>query len=409
MFQGESAMKSSIFAGVLLAAAVLPIGAHAQISGDAVRIGVLTDMSGVTSAITGKGSVVAAEMAVEEIGGSVLGKPVQVIFADHQHKPDIGTAIARRWIDVDNVDAIVDVPNSSVALAIQSLAREKKRIVLYSGAGTTALTNEQCSPYGFHWTYDTYAVSHGTASAVVKAGGTSWFIIASDYAFGHQLQKDATDVITAAGGTVVGAVRHPLNTPDFSSFLLTAQASGAKVVGLANAGDDTTNAMKQAGEFGLTQHGQSLAALILFLQDVHALGLKAAQGTYLTTSSYWDMNDATRSWSKAFMAKSGTMPSMLHAGVYSAVRHYLKAIAQAGTDDPDKVAAAMRATSINDVFTESATIREDGRVLRTMYLAKVKTPDASKYPWDYFEIVRTIPPEETVWPLSESKCPLVKK
>lgn len=401
-------MKWSVFAGALLAV-IIPIGAHAQISGDAVKIGVLTDMSGVTSAITGKGSVVAAEMAVEEIGGSVLGKPVQVIFADHQHKPDIGTAIARRWIDVDDVDAIVDIPNSSVALAIQSLAREKKRIVLYSGAGTTALTNEQCSPYGFHWTYDTYAVSHGTASAVVKAGGTSWFIIASDYAFGHQLQKDATDVITAAGGTVVGAVRHPLNTPDFSSFLLTAQASGAKVIGLANAGDDTTNAMKQAGEFGLTQHGQSLAALILFLQDVHALGLKAAQGTYLTTSSYWDMNDATRAWSKAFMAKSGTMPSMLHAGVYGAVRHYLKAIAKAGTDDPDKVAAAMRAMPISDVFTENATIREDGRVLRTMYLAKVKAPADSKYPWDYFEIVRTIPPEETVWPLSESKCPLVQK
>jgi branched-chain amino acid transport system substrate-binding protein len=235
-------------------------------------------------------------MAVQEIGGTVLGKPVQVISADHQHKADIGLSIARRWVDVDGVDTIVDVPNSGVALAIQNLAREKKRIVLFSGAGTTALTNEQCSPYGFHWTYDTYAVSHGTASAVVKAGGTSWFILASDYAFGHQLQADATSVITANGGQMLGAVRHPLNTADFSSFLLRAQSSGAKVIGIANAGGDTINAMKQAGEFGLVQSGQSLAALIFFLQDVHALGLKAAQGTYLTTASYWDMNDATRAW-----------------------------------------------------------------------------------------------------------------
>jgi len=281
--------------------------------------------------------------------------------------------------------------------------------VMYSGAGTTALTNEQCSPYGFHWTYDTYAVSHGTASAVVKAGGTSWFILASDYAFGHQLQADATSVIEAGGGKVVGASRHPLNTADFSSFLLRAQTSGAKVVGLANAGNDTINAMKQAGEFGLVQGGQSLAALIFFLQDVHGLGLNAAQGTYLTTASYWDMNDATRAWSKEFMAKTGMMPSMLHAGVYGAVRHYLKAIAAAGTDDADKVAAAMRAAPIDDIFSEDARIREDGRVTRTMYLARVKKPADSKYPWDYFDIIRKIPADETVWPLAQSKCALVKR
>ena len=399
-------MRLNVLGSVLLAL-MLPVAAQAQISGDVVRIGVLTDMAGVTADITGKGSLVAAEMAVREIDGKVLGKPVEVISADHQHKADVGTAIARRWFDVEGVDTIVDVPNSGVALAIQGLAREKKRIVLYSGAGTTALTNEQCSPFGFHWTYDTYAVSHGTASAVVKNGGASWFFLASDYAFGHQLQNDATGVITAAGGKVLGAARHPLNTSDFSSFLLSAQASGAKVVGLANAGNDTVTAMRQAGEFGLVQGGQSLAALILFLQDVHALGLKDAQGTYLTTSSYWDMNDATRAWSKQFMARTGMMPSMLHAGVYGAVRHYLKAVARAGTDDADRVAAAMRTIPIEDVFSENAAIREDGRITRTMYLVRVKKPSDSKYPWDYFEVLRSIPPEETVWPLSASKCPLV--
>ena len=394
--------------GSVLLAATIPLAAEAQVSGDVVKIGVLTDMAGVTADITGKGSLIAAQMAVDEIGGTILGKPVQVISGDHQHKADVGTAIARKWFESDGVDAIVDVPNSGVALAIQNLAREQKRIVLYSGAGTTALTNEQCSPYGFHWTYDTYAVSHGTASAVVKAGGTSWFILASDYAFGHQLQADATNVITAGGGTVVGTVRHPLNTADFSSFLLRAQSSGAKVIGIANAGNDTINAMKQAAEFGLVSGGQSLAALILFLQDIHALGLKAAQGTYLTTSSYWDMNDATRAWSKTFMEKTGMMPSMLHAGVYGEVRHYLKAVKAAGTDDADKVAAAMRTIPIDDIFSEDASIRADGRVVRTMYLAKVKAPGDSKYPWDYLEIVRKIPATETVWPLSESKCAAVK-
>jgi branched-chain amino acid transport system substrate-binding protein len=400
-------MKTMLVAGALAALACAST-AQAQVSDDVVKIGVLTDMAGVTADITGKGSVIAAEMAVKEFGATVLGKPIQVVFADHQHKADVGITIARQWLDVDKVDAIVDVPNSAVALAIQSLARDKKRIVMYSGAGTTALTNEQCSPYGFHWTYDTYAVSHGTASAVVKAGGSSWFMLAADYAFGHQLQKDATDVVEANGGKVVGSVRHPLNNADFSSFLLRAQSSGAKVIGIANAGNDTVNAIKQAGEFGLAEQGQSLAALIFFLQDVHSLGLKATQGTYLTTASYWDLDDASRAWSKQFMERAGMMPSMLHAGVYGSVLHYLKAIKQAGTDDPDKVAAAMKAMPINDAFTKDAKIRPDGRVLREMYLARVKKPADSKGPWDYFEIVRKIAPEETVWPLSESKCPAVK-
>lgn len=395
-------MRSLLVGGALMALAVAP--ALAQVSDDVVKIGVLTDMTGVTADITGKGSVIAAELAVKEFGGTVLGKKIEIVFADHQHKPDLGTSIARQWMDVDKVDALVDIPNSAIALAVQGMAKEKKRIVMFSGAGTTALTNEQCSPYGFHWTYDTYAVSRGTASAVVKAGGTSWFMLASDYAFGHQLQKDATDVVEANGGKVLGAVRHPLNNPDFSSFLLRAQASGAKVIGIANAGGDTINTIKQAGEFGLVEQGQSLAALIFFLQDVHSLGLAATQGTYLTTASYWDTDDAARAWSKQFLERAGMMPSMLQAGTYGAVLHYLKAVRAAGTDDPDKVAAAMKAMPIEDAFTKRASIRADGRVLREMYLARVKKPADSKGPWDYFEIVRTIPPEDTVWPLTETRC-----
>lgn len=401
-------MRIGRIAGAVLGA-LLPVAAAAQVSGDVVKLGVLTDMVGVTADITGRGSLAAAQMAVRDAGGSVLGKPVQIISADHQHRADIGQSIARRWFDVEGVDAIFDVPNSGVALAVQSLAREKQRIVVYSGAGTTALTNEQCSPYGFHWTFDTFALSRGTAAAVVAAGGDSWFIIAADYAFGHQLQADTTDVVTAAGGRIAGAIRHPLNAPDFSSYLLRAQSSRAKIVALANAGGDTTNAMKQAGEFGLARGGQNLAAMLFFLQDVHALGLPVAQGTYLTTASYWDLNDATRAWSREFLAQTGMMPSMIHAGVYGSVRHYLKAVARAGTDDADKVAAAMRETPIEDIFSQNARIRPDGRVTRTMYLARVKTPAESKGPWDYFEIVRTIPPEETVWPLSASKCPLVAR
>ena len=400
---------TAAIAAAVLGATALASPGKAQVSDDFVKIGVLTDMTGVTADVTGKGSLAAAQMAVEEVGGSVLGKPIQVISADHQHKVEIGATTARRWFDTEGVDVIVDIPNSAVALAVQGIAKDKKRLALFSGAGTTALTNEQCSPYGFHWTYDTYGVSCGTASAVVKAGGDSWFILASDYTFGHQLQKDATEVVQANGGKVVGAVRHPLNASDFSSFILQAQASGAKVVGIANAGGDTVNAIKAAREFGLVQGGQNLAALLMFINDVHSLGLETTQGTYLTTASYWDMNDATRAWSRTFKEKFGAMPSMLQAGVYGSVRHYLKAVKAAGTDDADKVAAAMRSIPVEDVFTKKAWIREDGRVMRDMYLAKVKAPAQSKYDWDYFEIVREIPAADSAWPLSESKCPLVKK
>jgi branched-chain amino acid transport system substrate-binding protein len=385
------------------------LSAHAQLTDDVVKIGVLTDMAGVTADITGKGSVVAAQLAVEEFGSTILGKPIEVISADHQHKTDLGSSIARQWYDTDQVDVIVDIPNSSIALAVQRIARNSKKLVMFSGAGTTALTNEQCSPYGFHWTYDTYALAHGTASAVVQNGGKSWFILASDYAFGAQLAKDTSTVVQAEGGKVLGVVKHPLNLADFASFLLQAQSSGAQVIGIANAGNDTITAIKQAGEFGITQAGQSLAAMILMINDVHSLGLKNAQGTYLTTASYWDMNDKTRAWSRKFMERTGAMPSMLQAGVYGSVLHYLKSVKAAGTDDADKVAQTMREMPINDAFTENAHIREDGRVLRDMYLAKVKAPEASKYPWDYFDIVRTIPAQQTVAPLSESTCPLIKK
>jgi branched-chain amino acid transport system substrate-binding protein len=394
---------------VAASAMLLGFNATAQVTDNVVKIGVLTDMAGVTADMSGKGSLVAAQMAVEEFGATVLGKPIEVVAADHQHKTDLGASIARKWYDTDKVDVILDIPNSSIALAVQSIARQSKRLVIYSTAGTTALTNEQCSPYGFHWTYDTYAMSRGTGSAVVKSGAKSWFMIASDYAFGAQLAKDTADVVTSEGGKVVGSVKHPLNLADFSSLLLQAQASRAEVIALANAGNDTINAIKQAGEFGITQKGQSIAALLFMINDVHSLGLKAAQGTYLTTASYWDMNEKTRTWSRAFMAKTGAMPSMIQAGVYGATLHYLKAVKAAGTDDADKVATAMRAMPINDAFTENAHIREDGRVLRDMYLARVKTPAASKGPWDYFEIVRKIPANEAAMPLSESKCPMVTK
>jgi branched-chain amino acid transport system substrate-binding protein len=405
----EEIMKVKLVTALAWAVALAGTPALAQVSNDVVKIGVLTDMAGVTADITGKGSVAAAEMAVKDFGGTVLGKPIQIVVGDHQHKADLGASIARQWYDADGVDVIVDVPNSAVALGVQALSAQRKKLVIYSGAGTTALTNAQCSPYGIHWTYDTYGVASGTAAAVTKSGGKDWYMIAADYAFGTQLHADAKSVIEANGGKIVGSVKHPLNTPDYSSYLLQAQASGAKVVGLANAGGDTVNAIKQGAEFGLSKKGMSFAALIMFVSDVHSLGLPIAQGTYLTTASYWDQNEKTRAWSKSFNEKTGLMPSMLQTGVYGSVLHYLKAVQKAGTDDADKVSAAMREIPIDDIFSTNAKIREDGKVVRDMWLARVKTPEQSKYPWDYFEIIQQIPAEETVWPLSKSTCPLVKK
>jgi branched-chain amino acid transport system substrate-binding protein len=380
----------------------------AQLNGTPVRIGVLNDQSGIYADLSGQGSVIAARMAVEDFGGTVLGRPIDVIFADHQNKPDVGSAIAARWYDTEGVDAIVDVPVSSVALAVQEIARERKRIVLFSAAGSSDLTGKACSPMGTQWTFDSIALAKGTASAVTKSGGTTWFFLTANYAFGTAMEADARRYIAEAGGQVLGSVRHPQGTTDFSSFLLQAQASKAKVIGLANAGSDTINALKGASEFGVVAGGQKLAAMLTFLSDVHSLGLQAAQGLQLTESFYWDLNDATRAWSKRFGARmGGRMPTMVHAGVYSAVTHYLKAINMAGTDDSEKVAAAMHEMNISDAILPSATIREDGRVLRPFYLFEVKKPEESKGPYDYYKLVREIPAEEAVRPLKDGNCPLV--
>lgn len=382
--------------------------AWAQVSDDIVKIGVLNDRSGVYADLSGEGSVVAARMAVEDFGGEVLGMPIEIISADHQNQPDVGSSIAREWFDVDKVDMIVDVPTSSVALAVQQVAREKNRIFMGVGPGSTALTNDNCSPVGFHWAYDTRALAVGTATAVLEQGGDTWFFITADYEFGHSLEENTAAVVINNGGEVLGAVRHPLSTSDFSSYLLQAQASGAKVIGLANAGGDTTNAIKQASEFGITQAGQQLAALLLFITDVHALGLPVAQDLVLTTGFYWNMNDKTRAWSERFFELHGAMPTMVHAGTYSAVLHYLESVEAAGTDEAMAVAEQIRARPVDDgVLAENGVVRVDGRMVHDMYLARVKSPDESTEPWDYFEIVSTIPGDVAFLPLEESTCPLV--
>jgi branched-chain amino acid transport system substrate-binding protein len=394
----------------LAAAGLLTIGtAQAQISDDVVKIGVLSDMSGLYSDLAGQGSVIAAQMAVKDFGGTVAGKPIQIVSADHLNKPDVGSAIARQWFDQDKVDAIADVPTSSVALAVQDIAKERGKVFLISGAGSSDLTNKSCSPTGVHWTYDTYALAQGTGGALVAQGGNSWFFITADYAFGHALESDATAVIKAAGGKVLGSANVPLNTADFSSYLLQAQTSKAKVIGLANAGGDTINSIKQAAEFGITAGGQQLAGLLIFISDVHSLGLKVAQGLVLTESFYWDQNDETRAWSKRFMAEAKKVPTMVQAGVYGAVTHYLKAIEAAKSDDGKTVVAKMKEMPINDFMTKNGKIREDGRVIRDMYLFQVKTPGESKGEYDYYKQLAVIPGDVAARPLSTSECPLVKK
>ena len=346
------------------------------ISDGVVKLGVLNDMSSLYADVSGRGGVLAAQMAVEDFGGKVLGAPVEVISGDHQNKPDVGAGIARQWIDADHVDAIVDVPTSSVALAVEDVTREKKRIFLMSGPASSDLTGKACSPYGIQWTYDTYALAHGTGGAIVKQGGTSWFFITADYAFGHALERDTAEAVKAAGGTVFGAVRAPLNTQDFSSYLLQAQASKAKVIGLANAGGDTINSIKQAGEFGIVAGGQKLAGLLAFLSDIHSLGLKVAQGLTITSAWYWDKDDPSRAFAKRFMARNsnGLPPTYIQAGMYTEVAFYLKAIQAAGTDNADKVVAQMRTMKIKDFMTKNGWLREDGRVMRDMYLEEVKSP-----------------------------------
>ena len=388
---------------------LLAAGAQAQVSDDVVKLGVLNDQSGVYADLAGHGSVEAARMAVEDFGGTVLGKSIEVISADHQNKPDVGANIVNQWIDVDQVDAVVDVPTSSVALAVQEITRQKNRVHLNSTGGTSDLTGKACSPTTAHWTYDTFALANGTGRAVVQDGGESWFFLTADYAFGHALERDTAAAVEAAGGQVLGTVRHPFPNNDFSSFLLQAQASGSNVIGLANAGGDTINAIKQAREFGITQAGQRLAGLLIFLSDIHSLGLETAQGLVLTTGFYWDLDDETRAWSKRFAERNnGRMPTMVQAGVYSAILHYLRAIEAAGTDEAKAVMAKMKELPIDDFFAKNGKLRQDGRMVHDMYLVQVKTPEESKGPWDYYKILRTIPGDEAFRPLQDGNCPLVQ-
>ena len=391
-------------------AALLSLSAvGARASGDSVKIGVLNDQSGMYADLSGQGSVIAARMAAEDFGGAVLGKPIEIVFADHQNKPDVGTAIASRWYDSENVDAIVDVPVSSVALAVQDVARRRQRIVMFSAAGSSDLTGKACSPFGTQWSFDTVALAKGTAQTVTKAGGETWFFITADYAFGAAMEADARRYIAAVGGAVTGSVRQPQGTMDFASALLQAQSSKAKVIGLANAGADTVNALKGASEFGIVAGGQKIAGMLIFLSDVHSLGLKIAQGLQLTESFYWDLNDNTRAWSKRFGEKmGGRMPTMVHAGVYSAVTHYLEAVKAANTLDAAAVSAKMHEMKIHDAILDSAYIREDGRIMRPYYLFEVKSPAESKAPYDYYKLVREIAPEDAARPLNEGHCPLVK-
>jgi branched-chain amino acid transport system substrate-binding protein len=382
--------------------------ANAQISDDVVKIGVLTDMSSLYADATGKGSVAAVQMAVADYGGKVKGKPVEVIVADHQNKPDVGLNIARNWYDNEKVDAIFDVPTSSVALPISALTREKNRININSGGGSSDITGVACSPNTVHWTYDTYSLSNVAGKAMVKRGEDTWFFVTADYAFGMALERDAANVVKESGGKVLGNVRHPLNSPDFSSFLLQAQASKAKVIALADAGGDTTNALKQAAEFGITQAGQKMIALLQEITDTHALGIKATQGLIVTDAFYWDMNDETRAFSKRFNEKVGHMPTMIQAGLYSATMHYLKAIDAIGTDEAPKVMAQMRATPVNDFFAKNGKIRIDGRMVHDMYLFEVKKPEESKGEWDLYKLLATVPGDEAFRPLDKGGCPLVK-
>lgn len=402
-------IRSHQAVGAILAASLWATAGYAQISNDAVRIGVLSDMSSLYAESTGKGSLIAAQMAVADFGGTVAGKPIEVIGADHQNKPDIGASIARQWYDQDKVDAIVDVPTSSVALAVQQVTREKDKVFLMSGPGSSDLTGTQCSPNGIMWTYDTYALSKVAGTAMVQRGAKAWFFVTADYAFGDALQRDAAAVVKTAGGTVLGSVRHPLNTQDFSSYLLQAQASKAQVVALADAGGDTQTAIKQAAEFGLQQGGQQLIALLFQITDVHAVGLQAAQGMIMTEGFIWDRDDQTRAFSKRFLDKAGHMPTMIQAGVYSVVGHYLKAIQAIGTDAAKAVIAQMKATPVNDLFAHNGHIREDGRMVHDMYLVQVKTPAESKGEWDLYKVLATVPGDQAYRPLADGGCPLVKK
>lgn len=396
-------MKSALLAAAATSALLLAAPASAQ----GVKIGILNDQSGVYADYGGKYSVEAAKMAIEDFGGEVLGQKVEMITADHQNKPDLATSIARRWYDADNVDMITELTTSSVALAVQDLSKEKKKIDIVVGAATSSITGSACSPYGFHWAFDTHALAVGTGGALTKAGGDSWFFLTADYAFGYALEKDTSEIVTHSGGKVLGSVRVPLNSSDFSSFLLQAQSSKAKIVGLANAGQDTTNSIKQAAEFGIVQSGQKLAGLLMTIAEVNGLGLQAAQGLVLTEGFYWDQSDTTRAFSERFFKRTGRMPSMIHAGTYSATLSYLKAVKAAGTKDAEAVSKKLKELPVDDAFAKGKVL-ENGRMVHDMYLFEVKKPSESKKPWDYYKQLAVVPGDQAFFTAKESGCPLTK-
>lgn len=403
---GVPLLSGALQLGLLLSGFAAFIGtAHAE----DVKLGVLTDLSSVYSDSSGKGAIFATEMAIDDLNSELkaAGMEVSVVSADHQGKPDIGASIVRRWFDEDHMDVIVNVPNSGVGLAVQAITRTRKKIFLITGAATADLTGKQCSPYSAHWTDDTYALAHGTAVALTNQGKKNWFFLVADYAFGHAMENAATRVVEENGGKVLGAVRHPVGTPDMSSFLLQAQASHAQIIALANGGIDTVNAIKEAHEFHIVQDGQNLVGMGLFITDVHSLGLDAAQGLYLTTGFYWDRTDDSRAWSKRFFAKMNMMPTREHAETYSAVRHYLQALLAERSKDADKVMKRMKATPVDDFYAPGGVLREDGRLTHPVYLAEVKTPEESKYPWDYYKIISTLAPDKAFRPMAEGGCDFI--
>jgi branched-chain amino acid transport system substrate-binding protein len=396
-------MKARLLALCAAGAALFAAPASAQ----GVKIGILNDQSGVYADYGGKYSIEAAKMAVEDFGGEVLGRKIELVTADHQNKPDLATAIARRWYDTEGVDMITELTTSSVALAVQELSKEKKKIDIVVGAATSRLTGDACTPYGFHWAYDTHALAVGTGGALVEAGGDTWFFLTADYAFGYALEKDTTDIVTAKGGKVLGSVRIPLNSSDFSSFLLQAQSSKAKIVGLANAGLDTTNSIKQAAEFGIVKGGQKLAGLLMTLSEVHGLGLEAAQGLILTEGFYWDHDDKSRAFAERFIKRTGHMPSMIHAGTYSATLSYLKAVKAAGSKDSEAVAKKLKELPVDDAFAQGK-VQENGRMVHDLYLFEVKKPQESKKPWDYYKQLAVVPGDKAFLSAKDSGCPLTK-
>jgi branched-chain amino acid transport system substrate-binding protein len=373
-----------------------------------VKIGVLNDQSGLYADLTGMGSVRAARMAVEDFGGKVLGRPIEVIFADHQNKPDVGSTIARQWIENDGVSVILDIPNSAVGLAVREVTRTRDAVDINTGAASSDLSGKACSPHGIHWTFDTYGLAAGTGRALVKQGGDTWFFITADYLFGHSIERDTGDVVRAAGGKVLGAARAPLNNADFSSFLLQAQASKAKVIGMANGGADTINTIKQASEFGIVAGGQNLAGIVMFISDIHSLGLKLAQGLIITEAYYWDLNDKTRAFGKRFFERMKRMPTMNQAATYSATLHYLNAVKAAGTKETRPVLEKMRATPVRDAFTDNGVLREDGRMVHSMFLFEVKKPEESRAPWDYYKVLAEVPGDQAFRPMKDGGCPLIK-